>query len=75
MPKSVLKRPSRLVMWKAMRLHTWQSLHFFNTKKIYIFKFVRLYDDQGDSLNAAKAYEAYLTLYTEELVRNQKMKI
>jgi len=28
----------------------------------------RLYEDQGDYTNAAKAFEAYLTLYTEELV-------
>lgn len=28
----------------------------------------KLYEDQNDSRNTAKAYEAYLTLYTEELV-------
>lgn len=28
----------------------------------------KLYEEQEDSRNAAKAYEAYLTLYTEELV-------
>uniref|UniRef100_A0A915D028 Uncharacterized protein n=1 Tax=Ditylenchus dipsaci TaxID=166011 RepID=A0A915D028_9BILA len=28
----------------------------------------KLYEEQNDSVNAAKAYEAYLSLYTEELV-------
>ncbi len=27
-----------------------------------------MYDEQGDAVNAAKAYEAYLTLYSEELI-------
>jgi hypothetical protein len=37
-------------------------------KEIFLLDFFRFYEDQSDFVNAAKAYEAYLTLYTEELV-------
>ena len=34
----------------------------------YVFQNSRLYEEQNDTCNTEKAYEAYLALYTEDMV-------